>query len=53
MGPLTGDDPILDDKRDQFPLRMYVDQPVMVKLPSIGIVPMTLAKPRGLYASKL
>lgn len=31
-------------------LRIQAGQPVLVKLPSIGVVSMTLAKPRGLYA---
>ena len=50
MGPLTCDDSIPDDHGHPFPLRMYAGQPAMLKLPSIGIVPMTLPKPRGLYA---
>lgn len=48
--PPTDNDPLPDNRKDQFPLRMHIGQPVMVKLPSIGIMPMTLAKPRGLYA---
>lgn len=48
-GTLMGDTPIPDDQRSQFPLGTHVGQLVMVKLPCIGIVPMTPAKPRGLY----
>lgn len=33
MGPLTGDNSIPDVHRCHFPLRTYMGQPVMVKLP--------------------
>ncbi|KAK4805283.1 hypothetical protein QYF61_004848 [Mycteria americana] len=51
--PLTGNDPIPDDKRDQFPLQTYVGQPVMVERASIGIMPITLQNPEAYMPGKL
>lgn len=50
--PLTSDITLPDNQRSRLPTEIHAGQPVMVKLPSVGIVPMTLAKPRGLRAWK-
>ena len=45
---LSGDDaPVFDNHKGQLPLKIYAGQPVMVKLPSVGIASMTLVKSRG------
>ena len=50
--PLTSDITLADNQRSRLPTEIQAGQPVMLKLPSVGIVPMTLTKPRGLHAWK-
>lgn len=47
--PPTNNNSSPNDQWGQLPSKTYVGQPIMVMLPSTGIMPVTLAKPRGLH----